>query len=337
MNHTFVVAEMSANHGGSIERALETVHAIKDTGADAIKIQTYTADTLTLNCDAPDFVVSAGSLWSGKRLYDLYEDAFTPWEWHEAIFEEAAKIGLICFSSPFDRSAVDFLESLGNPIYKIASPEITDIPLIKYAASKMKPMVISTGIATIEDIQMAIEACHMQGNMDVTLLKCTTAYPAPIEETNLLTIPDMANRFGVKIGLSDHTLGTEVALAGVSLGAVMVEKHFIKDRSWGGPDSAFSMEKEEFEHMIMSIRRVESALGHVFYPTADHPVRGRRYARSLYIAKDMTKGEILTEENLRSVRPSFGLSPKYLTDLLGRKINRDLKMGTPMSLEYVND
>ncbi len=337
MRKTFIVAEMSANHGGSLSRALETVHAVKESGADAVKIQTYTADTLTLNCSAPDFVVGAGSLWSGKRLYDLYSQAYTPWEWHYDIFNEARKIGLLCFSSPFDRTAVDLLESLKNPIYKIASPEITDIPLIEYAASKGKPMIISTGIATQDDISLAIQSCYNVGNRDVTLLKCTTAYPASIDEANLATMEDMRSRFDVKVGLSDHTLGSEVALAAVALGACMVEKHFILDRNWGGADSAFSMEFKDFSNMVKSIRMVERSMGDVVYPTVENPVRGRRYARSLYIAKDMKEGDMLTEENLRSVRPSFGLHPKYFTSLLGKRVNRALECGTAMKIEYLMD
>jgi len=336
MKPTFIVAEMSANHGGSLEKALQTVRAIKESGADAIKIQTYTADTITLNCDSPDFMVPSNSLWSGQKLYDLYKQAYTPWEWHEQIFQEAKKIGLICFSSPFDKSAVDLLESLDNPIYKIASPEITDIPLIKYAASKGKPMVISTGIATQQDIRLAIDACLDVGNSDITLLKCVTAYPAPVEDTNLRTMVDMQQRFGVKVGLSDHSPGAEVALGAVALGACMVEKHFIVDRSWGGPDSAFSMNLIEFTSMVKSIRLMEKAVGTVSYPTDDNPVRGRRYARSLYIAKDIAAGEILTEENLRSVRPSFGLPPKHLHELLGKKVSRNLKCGTPMKWDYID-
>lgn len=336
MSHIFVVAEMSANHGGSIEKALQTVRAIKSSGADAIKIQTYTADTLTLNCDSPDFVVGANSLWKGKRLYDLYKQAYTPWKWHEQIFNEAKRIGLTCFSSPFDKTAVDLLESLGNPIYKIASPEITDIPLIEYAASKGKPMVISTGIATIEDINLAISACRKVGNDNITLLKCTTAYPAPIEDVNLATINDMRKRFNVNIGISDHTLGDVVAIGAAALGVTMIEKHFIVDREWGGPDSAFSMNAEEFSKMINAIRQIEKATGQVFYPTDETPVRGRRYARSLYIAKDIHAGEILTAENLRSVRPSFGLHPKFLPKLLGKKVICDLAMGTAMKLDYIS-
>jgi len=333
---TFIVAEMSANHGGSLENALKTVHAVKEAGADALKIQTYTADTITLDCDAEDFVVAAGSLWAGKRLHSLYQEAYTPWEWHKAIFEEAASIGLPCFSSPFDRSAVDLLESLGCPIYKIASPEITDIPLIEYCAKTGKPIIISTGIATDQDIKLALEACYSQGNHDVTLLKCTTAYPAPIEDANLATMADMRERYGVKVGLSDHTLGHDVAAAAVALGACMVEKHFIIDRAMGGPDSAFSMNKEEFAAMVTSIRNIEKAIGTVKYPTEDAPVRGRRYARSLYIAEDVKAGDVLDEKNLRSVRPSFGLHPKYYKYCIGKKVNRDLKKGDRFSLDYID-
>lgn len=336
MNKTMIVAEMSANHGGSLEKALETVHAIKETGADAMKIQTYRADTLTLDCDAPDFVVGAGSLWAGQTLYSLYEKAFTPWEWHEAIFSEARKLGLLCFSTPFDRSSVDFLEELGNPVYKIASPEITDIPLIEYAASKHKPMVISTGVAMTEDIERAIDACRRAGNEDITLLKCTTAYPAPVEDANLRTMVDMKNRFGVKTGLSDHTKGCDVAVAAMALGAVMIEKHFIVDRAWGGPDSSFSMNKEEFKAMVDSIRTVEKALGTVYYPEDPSGIKGRRYARSLYVAADMRNGDKITIDNVRSVRPSNGLHPMYLPEILGKRVNRDLKKGTAFSLDFLN-
>jgi len=336
MNHkVFIVAEMSANHGGSLEKALETVHAIKETGADAIKIQTYTADTITLDCDKPDFMVGANSLWSGQKLYDLYKKAYTPWEWHEAIFKEARKLGLICFSSPFDETAVDLLENLGNPIYKIASPEITHIPLIEYAASKGKPMVISTGIATHEDIIMAIEACKKVGNDDIYLLKCTTAYPAPIEDANLLTMVDMQKKYGVKVGLSDHTQGDEVAIAAASLGAFMIEKHFIVDRNWGGPDSSFSMEKEEFKKMVESIRKVEKALGEVSYPENTNSIKGRRYARSLYVCSDIKKGESITKENIKCVRPSFGLHPKYYYDVLEKKAFTNLSKGDPLCFDVI--
>lgn len=330
-----MVAELSANHGHKLENALASVHAAKAAGADAIKIQTYTADTITLDCDKPDFQVNFGTLWDGMTLHQLYQKAYTPWEWHKAIFDEAKKVGIDCFSTPFDKSAVDFLEELGNPIYKIASFEITDIPLIEYAASKHKPMVISTGIATGQDIEEAIAACHRVGNEDITLLKCTSAYPAPIEAANLCTMLDMQIRFGVKVGLSDHTMGSDVALAAVAMGATMVEKHFIMDRAIGGPDAAFSMLQDEFAAMVQSIRNVEKALGEVDYPTDPTKIKGREFSRSLYVAEDMKAGDIITEQNVRSVRPRYGLAPKYLPDILGKCVNRDLKKGERMSLEFV--
>ena len=252
MSKTFIVAELSANHGHKLEVALESVRAAKEAGADAVKIQTYTADTITLNCDADDFKVK-GTLWDGRTLYDLYQEAYTPWEWHQAIFDEAKKCGLVCFSTPFDKTAVDFLEDLGNPIMKIASFEITDIPLIEYAAKKGKPMVLSTGIAMPEDIELAVQTCRKVGNFDITLLKCTSSYPAPIEEANLMTMADMKQRYGVKVGLSDHTMGYDVAVAAVALGATLVEKHFILDRSIGGPDAAFSMEIKDFALYLLFV------------------------------------------------------------------------------------
>ena len=334
MSRTFIVAELSANHGHKLEVALQSIRAAKEAGADAIKIQTYTADTITLNCDSDDFKVK-GTLWDGRTLYDLYQDAYTPWEWHQAIFDEAKKCGLVCFSTPFDKTAVDFLETLGNPICKIASFEITDIPLIEYAAKKGWPMVISTGIATLEDIELAVKTCHDAGNDDITLLKCTSSYPAPIEDANLMTMVDMKHRFGVKVGLSDHTIGYEVAVGAVALGATMVEKHFILDRSIGGPDAAFSMEKDEFAFMVKSIRNVERAIGNVIYPSDLSEIKGREFSRSLYVAEDVKAGCIFTERNVRSVRPGFGLHPKYLHEVLGRKAMRDLKKGDRFSLDIV--
>lgn len=334
MGKTFIIAELSANHNGSKQVALDSIKAAKEAGADAIKIQTYTADTLTLDCDAPDFRLGKG-LWEGETFYTLYQKAYTPWEWHEEIFRVAREEGLICFSTPFDRTATDLLESLGNPIYKIASFEITDIPLIKYIATKHKPIILSTGIAMEDDIQLALDTIREEGCDDVTLLKCTSAYPAPIEDANLLTIPDMKKRFAVKVGLSDHTMGATVPMAAVALGAEVVEKHFIIDRSIGGPDSAFSMEAHEFKAMVDSIRQLEEALGSVFYPTDPSKIKGREFCRSLYIAKDMKAGEFITEQNVRSVRPGYGLHPKYLPGILGKKVNRDLEKGERMSLEYV--
>jgi len=334
MSKTFVVAELSANHGHKLENALASVHAAKAAGADAIKIQTYTADTITLDCHKDEFMVHGG-LWDGEYLYGLYQQAYTPWEWHEAIYEEARKIGLTCFSTPFDKTAVDFLEELGNPIYKIASFEITDIPLIEYTASKHKPMVISTGIATPDDIQLALDACKRVGNEDVTLLHCVSAYPAPMELVNLRTMMDMAERYGVRVGLSDHTMGANVAIAAVALGATMVEKHFILDRNIGGPDAAFSMQQDEFATMVQSIRNVEKALGTVAYKTDPSAIKGREFSRSLYIAEDMKAGDIITEQNVRSVRPGYGLAPKYLPEILGKRVNRDLKKGERMMFEYI--
>lgn len=334
MSKTFIVAELSANHGHKLEVALESVRAAKEAGADAVKIQTYTADTITLNCDAEDFRVK-GTLWDGRTLYDLYQEAYTPWEWHQAIFDEAKKRGLICFSTPFDKTAVDFLENLGNPIMKIASFEITDIPLIEYAAKKGKPMVISTGIAMPEDIELAVMTCKNAGNEDITLLKCTSSYPAPIEAANLMTMVDMKKRYGVKVGLSDHTMGYDVAVAAVALGATLVEKHFILDRSIGGPDAAFSMEKDEFAAMVKSIRNVEKALGEVVYPTDPSKIKGREFSRSLYVAEDVMAGDVVTEKNVRSVRPGYGLHPKYLPEVLGKKFVKDCQKGERLSLDIV--
>ncbi|MBO4671521.1 MAG: pseudaminic acid synthase [Bacteroidales bacterium] len=334
---TFIVAELSANHGHSLDLALESVRAAREAGADAVKIQTYTADTLTIDCDSDDFVVKGTGLWDKRTLYDLYSEAYTPWEWHPVIFGEARRVGLQCFSTPFDKSAVDFLESLGNPIYKIASFEITDIPLIRYAASKHKPMIISTGVATMEDISLAVNACRSEGNEDITLLKCTSAYPAPVEDANLATMCDFPSRFGVSAGVSDHTEGCEVALAAVALGASVVEKHFILDRSIGGPDAAFSMQKDEFASMCTSIRRIEQSIGKVCYPASGHRIEGRQFSRSLYVVKDMKKGDVTTEENVRSIRPGFGLHPKYLPEVLGRKVRKDLKKGSRFSMDLIED
>ncbi|MBQ3946643.1 MAG: pseudaminic acid synthase [Alphaproteobacteria bacterium] len=334
MSKTFIVAEMSANHNHHLDVAIETIKTAKKAGADAIKIQTYTADTITLNCNSKDFVCGPG-LWEGETLYSLYQKAYTPWEWHKEIFHVANEEGLVCFSTPFDKTAVDLLESLNNPIYKIASFEITDIPLIQYIASKHKPVILSTGIALEKDIQLALDTLRAGGCTDITLLKCTSAYPAPIEDANLLTIPDMKQRFACKVGLSDHTMGATVPLAAVALGAEVVEKHFIINRSIGGPDSAFSMEADEFRIMVDSIRQVEKALGSIDYPVDPNKIKGREGCRSLYVAQPMKKGDVITEKNVRSVRPGYGLHPKYLSELVGRKVNRDLEIGDRMSWEVV--
>jgi pseudaminic acid synthase len=334
---TFIVAELSANHNGSKDTAIETIKAAKRAGADAIKLQTYTADTITLNCKTDDFKINQGTLWDGKYFYDLYKEAYTPWEWHAELFEVAHQEGLVCFSTPFDKSAVDFLETLNNPIYKIASFEITDIPLIEYAARKMKPMVISTGIATEEDIQLSLDTCRQVGNNDITLLKCTSSYPAPIEEANLIMIPELAKRFGVKVGLSDHTMGSVSAITAVALGAVMIEKHFIIDRSIGGPDAAFSMNEQEFTQMVNDIRIAENTLGDIYYSTDASQIKGRRFARSLYVAEDMKAGDIINDRNVRSVRPGYGLHPKYWNDIVNKEVNRDLKKGERFNILFLSD
>lgn len=335
MNKTFIVAELSANHNHQLELAKHTILAAKEAGVDAVKLQTYTADTITLDCDGSDFQIHGG-LWDGYTYYKLYQEAYTPWEWHKELFEYAQSLGLVCFSTPFDKTAVDFLESIGNPIFKIASFEITDVPLIEYAASKHKPMVISTGIATIQDIEDAIAACRRAGNNDITLLKCTSEYPAPLSKANLLTIPDMKQRFGVKVGVSDHSMTNMLPVTAVALGATLVEKHLILDRSMGGPDSGFSMQPDEFKAMVESIREVEQVLGCVDYPENTSQIAGRSGCRSLYIAEDMKAGDVITEQNVRSVRPGYGLAPKYLPEILGKRVNRDLKKGDRMMLEYIN-
>lgn len=334
MSKTFIIAEMSANHNQNKQIALDTIRAAKAAGADAIKIQTYTSETMTLDCDKPDFILGKG-LWEGETYFQLYRKAYTPWEWHEEIFHVAKEEGLICFSTPFDKSAVDFLENLGNPIYKIASFEITDIPLIKYIAQKKKPIILSTGVATKEDIQLALDTIRAEGNNDITLLKCTSAYPAPIEDANLLTIPDMKQRFGVKVGLSDHSEGSTVPMVAVSLGAEVVEKHFIIDRNIGGPDSAFSMEADDFKQMVENIRNVEKSLGEVYYPTDPLKIKGREHSRSLYVAEDIKAGDVITEQNVRSVRPGFGLHPKYLSEILGKNVNRDIQKGERFELNML--
>lgn len=331
----FIIAELSANHGNNIEIAKETVKAAKRAGADAIKIQTYTADTITMNVKHDDFLIQTGGVADGMYLYDLYKDAFLPWEWHKELFELAREEGLICFSSPFDFSAVDFLEELDCPIYKIASYEITDIPLIKYAASKGKPMIISTGIAELEDIQIAIDACKSKGNYDITILKCTSAYPAPVKEANLVMINDIKTRFNVKVGLSDHTLGITVPIVAAAMGARVIEKHFILEKKVGGYDASFSLDEEEFKQMVNAVREAELSLGNVDYTLTEKQILGRQSSRSLYISRDVKSGEIVTNNNLRSIRPGFGLHPKHLDELIGKTFNRDLKKGTKMKFEYV--
>lgn len=334
MSKTFIIAEMSANHNQHKDIAIETIKAAKKAGADAIKIQTYTSETMTLDCDKPDFVLGKG-LWEGDTYFQLYRKAYTPWEWHEEIFHVAKEEGITCFSTPFDKTAVDFLEDLANPIYKIASFEITDIPLISYIAQKNKPIILSTGVATEEDIVLALDTIRAEGNNDITLLKCTSAYPAPLEDANLFTIPDMKKRFGVKVGLSDHSEGSVVPMTSVALGAEVVEKHFIIDRSIGGPDSAFSMEAAEFAQMVKGVRYVEKSLGKVFYPTDPWSIKGREHSRSLYVAEDMKAGDFITEENVKCIRPGFGLHPKYLPEIIGKRVNCNIEKGERFSLNFI--
>ncbi len=323
----FIIAELSANHNGSIDNAIATIKSAKKAGADAIKFQTYTADTITLNLKSPDFKITQGTIWDGNYLYDLYQEAYTPWEWHEELFKVAKEEGLICFSSPFDNSAVDFLETLNTPAYKIASLEITDIPLIKYVASKNKPIIISTGIAKEEDIILAIEACKSVGNNQIALLKCTTSYPAPIDEANLIMIKDLAIRFNVIAGLSDHTMGSTAPIVATCLGARIIEKHFIIDRAMGGPDASFSMNEQEFTEMVKAIKDTEKAIGVIDYQLTKKQLNSREFSRSLYIAEDIKEGELFTEKNLRSVRPGFGMHPKFLPEYLGKTAQRNYKKG----------
>ncbi len=323
---TFIIAELSANHGHDIEIAKETIRAAKRVGADAIKLQTYTADTITLDCNKDDFIIK-GTIWKGQKLYDLYKQAYTPWEWHRELFETAKKEGIICFSSPFDKTAVDLLEELNAPAYKIASFEITDIPLIEYAANKGKPMIISTGIATDEDIQLAVDTCRNVGNNDIILLKTSSQYPAKIEDANLKMIPDLAKRFNVLSGLSDHTQGELIPVIATSLGATVIEKHFILDKSINSPDASFSLDEKEFKAMVEAVRNTEKALGKIDYTLSEKAINSRQFARSLYVVKDIKAGETITKENVRSIRPGFGLHPKYYKEILGKQALTDMKKG----------
>jgi len=324
---TYIIAELSANHNGSLQNALDTIKAAKEVGANAIKLQTYTANTMTLDCKKDDFLITQGTLWDGKYLYNLYEEAHTPWEWHKELFDYARSLNIDIFSSPFDKSAVDFLEQFNPSAYKIASFEITDYELIRYTALKMKPIIISTGIATIDEIQDAIDICRSVGNNDIILLKCTSAYPAPLEDANLATIPNLAQTFGVISGFSDHTLGSIAPIVAVTLGAKVIEKHFILDKSIGGPDADFSMDKQEFADMVKAIRDTEKLIGKVDYSMTEKKKKSRQFSRSLYVAKDIKKGEILTEENIRSVRPGYGMHPKYLNDILGKTAQEEYNFG----------
>ena len=325
----FIIAELSANHNGSIETAIETIRAAKRAGADCIKFQTYTADTITIDSQKDDFLIK-GTIWDGRNLHELYNEAYTPWEWHESLFKVAKDEGLICFSSPFDKTAVDFLEKLNVPAYKIASFEITDIPLIQYVASKGKPIIISTGIAELADIELAVDACKQVGNYDIALLKCTSSYPAPINEANMCMVKDLADRFNVISGLSDHTIGSTVPIVATALGAKIIEKHFILDRSIGGPDASFSMNEKEFTDMVRLIREAEDAIGFIDYNLTPKQVKSKDFSRSLYVIKNVQEGDIVSEQNVKSIRPGFGMHPKYLSEIMGKKFKMSVEIGTRM-------
>ena len=331
----FIIAEMSANHLQNYDRAVETIRKAKWAGADAIKLQTYTPDTITIDCDNKYFQIKQGTIWDGTTLYKLYEEAYTPWEWQPKLKEIAEEEGLILFSSPFDNTAVDFLEEMNVPAYKIASFEITDISFIEYIASKGKPIIISTGIATLSDIEEALAACKRMGNSQVALLKCTSAYPSPMEDINLKVIPNMKDTFNTVVGLSDHTLGHTVALGAVALGAKIVEKHFTLHRSDGGPDAKFSMEPDEFKEMVTNIRDLEKALGQVTYELTEKQKKSREHSRSLFVVKDIKKGEVFTHQNVKSIRPGFGLLTKHIGEIIGKRARCDIKKGTPMRWDLV--
>lgn len=335
-NPVFIIAELSANHLGDFNLAVETIKSIKESGADAVKMQTYYPDTITLNCNNKYFKIGQDTVWDGSTFYELYEDAHMPWEWQPELKKIAEKLGLTVFSSPFDKTAVDFLEDMNVPAYKIASFEITDIPLIENVAACGKPVLISTGIAEFSDIELAIETCKKQGNDKIALLKCTSSYPAPLESINLKTIPNMAERFETVVGLSDHTLEPAIPIGAVALGAKIIEKHFILGRELGGPDSKFSLEPQEFKSMVNSVRALETAMGEVSYELNDASRLSRDFSRSLFVVKDVKEGELISEENVRSIRPGFGLHPKYLRDILGKKFSENLEKGTPLSWDYVS-
>ena len=332
----FIIAEMSGNHNQSLERALEIVEAAARTGAHAIKLQTYTADTMTLDLKEREFFISdEKSPWKGQSLYELYKIAHTPWDWHKPIFDHAKKLGLICFSTPFDETAVDFLEKLGAPAYKIASFENTDIPLIKRVASTGKPLIISTGMATLEELDESVNAAREAGCKDLILLKCTSTYPATPENSNLLTIPHLRERYKCEVGLSDHTLGIGVAVASVALGATMIEKHFTLRRADGGVDSAFSMELEEMKELVEETGRAWESLGKAYIGPTEAERSSITFRRSLYIVKDLKAGDIVAKENVRAIRPGLGLPPKHLDLVIGKKIKSSIKMGTALTWEMI--
>ena len=332
----YIIAEMSANHGGSMENAYRIIEEAAKAGADCVKIQTYTADTLTIKCDKPDFLIHGG-LWDGYTFYDLYKDAYTPWEWQGDLKRKCEEVGVDFLSTPFDSTAVDFLEDLGVEFYKIASFELVDIPLIEYAASKGKPMIMSCGMASIEEIQDAVDACKRQGNEQIVLLKCCSQYPAKYEDMNIAVIPDMIERFGVDVGLSDHSYGSLAPVVAVTMGATVIEKHvMLDDEAIESADSGFSMRMSEFGQMVQDVKNAKLIMGHATYELTENEKSGLSGRRSLYAVKDIKKGEILTKENVRSIRPSGGLKPKYYKELLGKKAQRDYEFGDPISNEEIN-
>lgn len=332
----FIIAELSANHGFDIKIAKDTIKAAKDSGADAVKIQTYTADTITIDCNNEYFRINEGTQWDGQTLYELYKKAYMPWEWQSDLKVYANSLGLEFFSSPFDFTAVDFLEELDMPAYKIASFEITDIPLIEYVAKKNKPIIISTGVATLEDIELAVATCKSVGNNDIALLKCTSAYPAKVGDANLRMIPLFKTKFDVIVGLSDHTIGITLANAATVLGANIIEKHFILDKKIGGPDASFSLEPTQFKQMVYEVRNTESALGEASFITDSKQIKNRRFSRSLFVIEDIAKGSLLTKKNVRSIRPADGLPTKFYRDVLGCTVKEDIKKGTPLSWGLIN-
>ena len=330
-----IVAELSCNHIGDKKLAIETIRAAKKCGADAIKLQTYTPDTMTLKCDNDYFNIDNGSLWDGYSYYELYEEAHTPWDWHHDLFKVAEQEDLICFSSPFDFTAVDFVEQFNPPAYKIASFELLDIPLIEKVSALQKPVIMSTGIAKLEEIERAVSACRTQGNNQIILLKCTSSYPAPYSEINLKTMGNMVETFGVQIGLSDHSRGISVPAAAAALGAKLIEKHLILDKELGGHDVEFSLDIAEFSEMVETVRNVELALGKVTYELSPAVIKSRKFGRSLFAVDNIKKGEIFTTKNIRSIRPGNGLAPKYMSDLIGKKAKNDIERGTPLSWDII--
>ena len=331
----YIIAELSANHGQDFDEARRIIDAAHAAGADAVKLQTYTPDTITIASDRPEFLIGAGTIWAGRTLHDLYGEAFTPWDWQPRLMAHARSLGLHCFSSPFDATAVAFLEKLGVPAWKIASFELVDLPLVELCARTGKPLIMSTGMATVEEISESVNAARAAGAAQIALLKCTSSYPAEFREMNLRTIPDLAARFGVPVGLSDHSPGSAVAVAAVALGACIVEKHLITSRERGGPDAAFSLEPAEFARLVADVRSAEQALGTVNYEASAKEQASRVFRRSLFAVADIAAGEVLTMENIRSIRPAHGLSPKYLTEILGRRAKAAIACGTPLAWELL--